>query len=69
MPNTMTLDSFSSPQEASIVKGMLESNGIPAFISDHNNLYVPIFGGVDILVFENDYQKAKELLKLHHDEE
>lgn len=61
------LDVFESPQEANIVKGMLENNGIPVLVQDDNNLYVPVFNGVSIYVNENDLEKARELLKSHHD--
>lgn len=61
------LDVFESPQEANIVKGMLESNGIPAFVQDDNNLYVPVFNGVSIYVNERDLEKARQLLKSHRD--
>ena len=63
----VTLESFSTPQEAAIVQGMLEANGIPSMVSDQNNLYVPIFGGVTLLVAEKDIEKARELLRQHHD--
>ena len=54
-------------QEASIVQGMLEANGIPSQISDGNNLYVPVFGGVSLYVREEDLKKAKELIREHGD--
>ena len=49
------------------MQGMLEANGIPSMVSDQNNLYVPIFGGVTLLVAEKDIEKARELLRQHHD--
>lgn len=64
---TTTLASYNTLQEAMIVKGMLEENGIKAFVSDNNNLYVPVFGGVDLIVYVKDAAKAKELLESHHD--
>ncbi len=67
MSATVTVATFSNMQEASIVQGMLESNGIPSMISDQNNLYVPVFGGVNLLVYERDAPRALELLKEHHD--
>ena len=63
MSATVTVATFSNMQEASIVQGMLESNGIPSMISDQNNLYVPVFGGVNLLVYERDAPRALELLK------
>lgn len=63
----VVLDNFSNPQEAAIVQGMLESNGIPCVVQDQNNLYVPVFGGVELLVPEKDIERARELLRSHHD--
>ena len=61
----VTLSNFPTLQDAVIVQGMLESNGIPSVVSDQNNLYVPIFGGVALLVREVDFERAKELLESH----
>ena len=64
----VVLDNYPNPQEAAIISGMLEANGIPCVVSDQNNLYVPIFGGVSVLVREEDLARAKELLREHHDQ-
>lgn len=64
----VTLENYPNPQEAAIVQGMLEANGIPCAVSDMNNLYVPVFGGVSLLVREEDLAKARELIREHHDE-
>lgn len=58
----ITLSSYPSMPDASIVQGMLESHGIRAVLRDRNNEYVPIFGGVDLLVSEQDYDEARRLL-------
>ncbi len=63
----ITIATFANAQEASIVQGMLEANGINSMISDQNNLYVPVFGGVTLLVDEADAARAEELLKSHGD--
>lgn len=65
--NTVTLTTYNSPEEAAIVAGMLRSNGIPCTIENRNNLYVPTFNGVDIIVFEKDLSRALSLLSAHHD--
>lgn len=67
MDQTVTLTSFSSPEEAAIVAGMLRSNGIPCEIENRNNLYVPTFNGVDIIVFAKDFDRARQLIKEHND--
>jgi hypothetical protein len=53
--------------DAAIVQGMLESHGIKSVLQDRNNAYVPIFGGVDLLVNDSDYEKARQLLIEHGD--
>lgn len=67
MKNPVVLNSYSTPQEAYIIQGMLEANGIESYIEDKNNLYVPIFNGVDLIVDSDDLQKAEELLSEHHE--
>lgn len=67
MENPVILDSFPTLQDASIVSGMLEANGIATFVSDRNNLYVPIFGGVDLYVDADNLEKARRLLEEHSD--
>lgn len=64
----VTLSSYPSLPDAAIVKGMLEANGIPAVLSDNNNPYVPVFGGVDLLVNDADYDRARQLLEMHHEQ-
>lgn len=64
---------FSTPQEAYIAKGMLDANGIPSIINneDFYNVY-PIgfnsIGGIRLMVPEEDYDKAIQLLKEHGDD-
>lgn len=62
------LENYPNPQGAAIVQGMLESNGIPCVVSDQNNLYVPVFGGVSLLVPEQDLERARLLLREHKDD-
>lgn len=61
------LSFYPSMPDAIIVKGMLEAHGISSVLSDHNNPYVPIFGGVDLMVDEQDYGRARKLLDEHND--
>lgn len=63
----VALENYPNMQEASIVQGMLEANGIPCMASDGNNMYVPVFGGVTLYVREDDLHRAKELLIKHKD--
>lgn len=63
----VTLATFDSAPEAHIVKGLLESAGIPSFI--HNEylvgvqwLYSTAVGGVQVQVLEKDLETALYLL-------
>ena len=61
------LKTFQNPLDANLTKGLLESNGIEAFIFDENIAYVnPVLttaiGGVKLLVSSKDYEKAAALL-------
>ena len=55
-------DNYPNIEEASIIAGKLEDSGIPCYISDDNNLYVPVFGGVTIYVREEDLERAKQIV-------
>lgn len=62
---------FTNAGEASIVKGALESNNIPCFLSNENNPYVggilsEALYGVRLHIFEKDKEKAEELMELLH---
>ncbi len=63
----VTLSSYPTMPDAMIVQGMLEAHGIKTVLSDQNNPYVPVFGGVYIMVSDDDYQRARQLLDEHQD--
>lgn len=67
MDNTVILASYNTPEEAYILAGMLRSNGIPAMVSNENSLYVPVFNGVNVSVFEQDLARARKLMSEHGD--
>lgn len=62
MDRTVLLTSYSSVEEAEIVAGMLRNNGIPCEVENRNNLYVPVFNGADLIVFEKDFDRARNLV-------
>jgi hypothetical protein len=68
---TIVFMEFTNSGEASIVKGALESNNIPCFLSNENNPYIggvlsdSLFG-VRLHIFEKDKDKADELMELLH---
>lgn len=66
--NTVRLATFQTLQEAYIVKGMLDDNGIPSMVTNENNLYVPVFQGVTLWVADNQLDEARRLLEIHHDD-
>ena len=62
------LKTFLNPVDANITKGLLESNGIEAFIFDENILSVdPILttalGGIRLMVRSSDYEDALSIIK------
>lgn len=66
---TIVFMEFTSSGEASIVKGALESNNIPCFLSNENSPYVggiltDSLYGVRLHIFEKDKEKAEELMEL-----
>ena len=64
---TIVFMDFTTPGEASIVKGALESNNIPCFLSNENNPFVGTLladRGVRLHIFEKDKEKAEELMDL-----
>ncbi len=65
---TIVFMEFTSSGEASIVKGALDSNNIPCFLSNENSPYVggilTDLIGVRLHIFEKDKDKADELMGL-----
>ncbi len=62
------LKTFLNPLDANITKGLLESNGIEAFIFDENTLSIdPILttalGGIRLMVRSSDFGDALAILK------
>ena len=65
---TAILTTCNTVLEANLIKGMLENNDIPCFLTNENvTSLLPQFNGllgsgVNILVDENDLEKAQKLL-------
>jgi len=62
------LKTFLNPLDANITKGLLESNGIEAFVFDENTLSIdPILttalGGIRLMVRSSDYENAFAILR------
>ena len=67
MENWIEIISFNLPQDAYLVKGRLESEGIEIILKDEltaqvNNFYSNAIGGVKLLVKECDFEKAHTIL-------
>lgn len=65
--NLITLQQFSQPTKAYIIKGKLEFEGIECFIADEhlvtlNWLYSNALGGIKLQIRKTDIEKAKEVL-------
>jgi hypothetical protein len=63
----ITLEAYSAPILAQIIRGRLAANGIPCFIADDNiiavnPLYAQAIGGVKIKIFARDKERCKEIL-------
>ena len=57
----VTLEKFQNLTDAEIVKSMLESNGIPAMVTEQNNPFGATFTWPKVMVFSRDYEEAKRL--------
>ncbi|MEZ5813243.1 MAG: DUF2007 domain-containing protein [Alphaproteobacteria bacterium] len=62
------LGRFYDNVQAHIIRGILESHDVPCFIMDehHNNAAWHLgiaLGGVRLMVFAQDYERAQEILK------
>jgi len=61
--------SFSLPTEAHMARSKLESEGIPAVVTNENTAYIyPLYattplGSVDVLVRRSDLERAREVLR------
>jgi hypothetical protein len=67
MDTYVTIMSFTYPQDAYIIKGRLEADGIDCFLKDEltvqvDNFYTNALGGVKLQVKESDKARAIELL-------
>lgn len=70
----VTVGKYSTLAETNIVKGLLESNGIEAYIRNAamSNIFpnIPITGGeIELVVREKDFKKAEAILKAKFDKE
>ena len=63
----VTIAVFVTPVEASVARGYLEANGMPAFLADENitriaGHLIPIIGGIKLQVRRADEYRARDLL-------
>lgn len=55
---------FLNPVEAHIFCGLLESEGIQAFVyHEHSTMYTPVLTGVRVAVMKKDLDRARSLLE------
>lgn len=59
---TVTLQAYDTLAEAEIVRGMLQSNGIPAMVTEEHNPYGTLYAQPRVLVFDRDLQQARQLI-------
>lgn len=68
MKNWIIVTSFTLPLKANLAKGKLQSQGIPSILKDEltvqaDNFLSNAIGGVKLLVHENDYASARQILE------
>ena len=60
------LTNFELGVDANIAKTKLDAYGIPCFLTNENMAYPlpsnPALGGVQLMIFENDKERAEEIL-------
>ena len=61
--HTVVLSEYPSIMEAEMVKGMLETNGIEAMVTEQYNPYGQAYAYSKVLVMDYDLEEAKKLLK------
>jgi hypothetical protein len=64
----VTVSAFIMPYEADIVRSLLESEEIPAFLKDYHTIYIKwtyslALGGIRLQVRRNDLALAKEIIQ------
>lgn len=57
------LYTFSDPIEASIARDKLTENNISSFLEDENPIGLNPLGGVELKVFEKDFETANKLIE------
>ena len=65
MSDSTCIRSCASREEADFLKELLESNGIHAMVSadDYIGVPLPISGGVNLLVLNEDAERARQFLQ------
>lgn len=58
----VVLQEFEFLSDADTLKGMLESNGIPAMVTDRLNPYGTIYSRPKVRVFARDLEAARRLM-------
>ena len=61
--HTVVLSEYPSIMEAEMVKGMLETNGIEAMVTEQYNPYGQAYAYSKVLVMDYDLEEAKKLLE------
>ena len=69
MDRTVRLTTCNNSYEAHVLQGALLAEGIPSVLHNENmtNLFgglISGFSGVDVLVYEDDLQRAREVLEM-----
>ena len=72
---TVEIKTCDNPQDAALIKGRLENEGIPCFLINENfSALMPQFNGmmgcgIQIIIDRSDYEKAAAILKINKNAE
>ncbi len=59
----VTLKTYDDLATATVVKSELKANGIESFLENENAVGLDPLGGVELKVFSNDLERAKEIIE------
>lgn len=65
MDNWVQVFSSTDLQEASIMKLLIQNNGIEVFLIDRKDSVYPTFGEIELRVSPKDYERTLQLIEEH----
>jgi hypothetical protein len=65
--STVVLKVFNDIVEANVAKNLLQENGIESFLEDENVIGLNPLGGIQLRIFEKDFDIAREIISASSD--